>query len=64
MPFALLADDAKLDSRLDFMLKCRAMESAYIATLTSHTSYWTNSDVALFILMQIFSGYPSPDFTE
>jgi phospholipase DDHD1 len=45
----------ELKSRLDYMLKERTMESAYLATLTSHTAYWTNMDVALFILMQIFS---------
>jgi len=59
--FALRTDDAKLDSRLDYMLKVRTMESAYISTLTSHTSYWTNLDIALFILTQIFSSCP-PDF--
>ena len=58
---AFVADDPTLDSRLDYMLKVRTMESAYIATLTSHTSYWTNLDIALFILTQIFSGF-QPDF--
>jgi len=56
--FALHTDGLKLDIRLDYMLKVRAMESAYISTLTSHTSYWTNLDVASFILTQIFSGDP------
>jgi len=57
------ADDQTLDSRLDYILRVRAMESAYISTLTSHTSYWTNLDVALFILTHIFSGCPQ-DFDE
>jgi len=51
----VLVLDAALDSRLDFMLKERTMESAYLATLTSHTAYWTNLDVAVFILTHIFS---------
>ena len=48
---------AELECRLDYMLKEGKMESAYLATLTSHTAYWTNLDVAHFVLSQIFPDY-------
>lgn len=52
--FSVFSLFAELEHRLDFQLKEGKMENSYIAALTSHTSYWTNMDVALFILSQIF----------
>ena len=49
-----LHPSAELEYRLDYMLKVGKMENAYISALTSHTAYWTNQDVALFVLTQIF----------
>ena len=46
-----------LEYRLDFQLKEGKMESTYLATLTSHTSYWSNCDVALFVLSRILGDY-------
>ena len=42
-----------MDHRMDFMLKEGKMENQYVSALTSHTSYWGNHDVALFLLTQV-----------
>ena len=47
----------ELEFRLDYQLREGKMESAYISAITSHTSYWANGDVALFILQQVFPDY-------
>jgi aspartate-semialdehyde dehydrogenase len=41
--------------RLDYVLTESVIEKAnqYIASVTSHSCYWTSKDVALFILKQI-----------
>ena len=50
--------------RIDFVLREGSMESSYISALTSHTSYWTNLDVAHFLLtilypdLQTCTGHP------
>jgi len=43
-----------LEYRIDYTLKPGRMENAYIASLTSHTSYWENADVALFVMSKIY----------
>ena len=48
---------SELDHRIDFQLREGKMENAYIAALTSHTSYWNRFDIALFIMTQIFPDY-------
>uniref|UniRef100_A0A2C9K0T3 DDHD domain-containing protein n=1 Tax=Biomphalaria glabrata TaxID=6526 RepID=A0A2C9K0T3_BIOGL len=47
---AMLAHLFKLEYRIDFQLKEQRMENSYLSVLTSHTSYWTNKDVAYFLL--------------
>ncbi len=47
----------ELDYRVDYQLCEGKMQNAYISALTSHTSYWTNQDIALFVLTQMFSSY-------
>ena len=44
---------SELEHRIDFQLHHGAMENAYISAVTSHTSYWSSQDVALFILQQL-----------
>ncbi|XP_035827763.1 phospholipase DDHD1 [Aplysia californica] len=46
-------DLAELEYRLDFQLKEQRMENSYLSVLTSHTSYWTNKDVAYFLLIHL-----------
>lgn len=43
----------ELEYRIDFQLKEQRMENSYLAVLTSHTSYWTNKDVAYFLLTHL-----------
>ena len=40
--------------RIDFVLREGSMESSYISALTSHTSYWTNLDIAHFLLTILY----------
>lgn len=40
--------------RIDFVLREGSMESSYISALTSHTSYWSNFDVAHFLLTALY----------
>ena len=47
---------AEMEYRLDYQLRERSMENSYVSLLTSHTSYWTNRDIALFILVHLFPG--------
>ena len=46
-----------IENRIDFQLKERKMEFSIISALTSHTSYWSNPDVALFVMTQLFPDY-------
>ena len=41
-----------LDYRIDFQLKENRYEPPYLSALTVHTSYWSNSDIVMFVLMQ------------
>ncbi|XP_025104108.1 phospholipase DDHD1-like isoform X1 [Pomacea canaliculata] len=47
-------DKTELEYRLDYQLRERSMENSYVSLLTSHTSYWTSRDVALFLLVHLF----------
>ncbi|KAF2365050.1 DDHD domain [Trinorchestia longiramus] len=40
--------------RIDHVLREGSMESSYISALTSHTSYWSNYDVAHFLLTVLY----------
>ncbi|KAK6633658.1 hypothetical protein RUM44_004265 [Polyplax serrata] len=61
-----------LDYRLDYILRESNLGVSYLSALTSHTAYWTNYDVAYFILTQIFpefesndsSAYPEKNYSE
>lgn len=35
------------------------MTSSYVNSFTAHTNYWTDSDVAMYILLQIYKYQPS-----
>lgn len=45
---------AEMEYRLDYQLRERSMENSYVSLLTSHTAYWANRDIALFILVHLF----------
>ncbi|KAL3314271.1 Phospholipase ddhd1 [Cichlidogyrus casuarinus] len=49
------SSEVHLEHRLDYQLHESRYESAYISFFTSHNSYWTNPDIALFIMTQLFS---------
>ncbi|VDP69290.1 unnamed protein product [Echinostoma caproni] len=44
----------QLEHRIDFQLRASRYENMYISFLTSHTSYWTNADVGMLIMTQLF----------
>lgn len=50
-----------LDYRLDYILRESNLGVSYLSALTSHTAYWTNYDVAYFILTQIFPEFENND---
>ncbi|KAF5404213.1 hypothetical protein PHET_01896 [Paragonimus heterotremus] len=50
----LTDDSLQLEHRLDYQLCASRYENFYISILTSHTSYWSNADVGLFILTHLF----------
>lgn len=54
IPTCSLANAPKLNYRMDFQLKESSFESSYLSVLTSHTAYWSNQDVAFFILNHIY----------
>ncbi len=45
---------ADLEFRLDYQLKQGRMQNAYLSAIWSHTSYWVNPDVCLFIISHLF----------
>lgn len=53
--FILLLHPDRLKERLDFMLKEGMVENSYLNSITAHTSYWTSQDVAMFLLLQLYS---------
>lgn len=42
-----------LEYRIDYQLREASFSNSYISMLTSHTSYWTDRDVAFFVLSHI-----------
>lgn len=50
-------DHTDLEYRLDYQLRDGGgLTSGYISMVTSHTSYWTNKDIACFLLTHLHSG--------
>ena len=45
----------RLNERLDFTLREGMTDVSYISSITSHLSYWTSTDCAQFLLLQIYS---------
>lgn len=43
-----------MEHRLDYILRSSSVGISYWSAMTSHTGYWSNPDVAYFILTQIF----------
>ncbi|XP_052435746.1 phospholipase DDHD1 [Carassius gibelio] len=54
---------AEMEHRIDYELREGLVESRYWSAVTSHTSYWTSHDVALFLLTFIYRPQ-STDQTE
>jgi phospholipase DDHD1 len=50
-----LPPEGRLYERIDFMLREGITENSYINAMTAHTSYWTNADCAMYLLLQIYS---------
>ncbi|XP_064389425.1 phospholipase DDHD1-like isoform X1 [Halichondria panicea] len=50
-----LKPEERLRERLDFMLKESFAENSYINSLTAHTGYWTSTDCAQYVLLQLYS---------
>ncbi|XP_069773102.1 phospholipase DDHD1b [Narcine bancroftii] len=48
----------ELEHRLDFELREGLVESRYWSAVTSHTSYWSSLDVALFLLSFLYTQKP------
>uniref|UniRef100_UPI00398F1E10 phospholipase DDHD1b isoform X2 n=1 Tax=Pristiophorus japonicus TaxID=55135 RepID=UPI00398F1E10 len=48
----------ELEHRLDFELREGLVESRYWSAVTSHTSYWSSLDVALFLLSFLYTHRP------
>jgi hypothetical protein len=41
--------------RIDYVLQDALLESAYLAAFSSHFSYWSDEDVATFLVRQLFN---------
>lgn len=41
--------------RIDYVLQDALLESAYLAAISSHFSYWSDEDVAIFLVKQLFN---------
>ena len=50
-----------MEYRLDYILRESNLGVSYLSALTSHTAYWTNYDVAYFVLTQIFPEFENND---
>eukprot|EP00252_Welwitschia_mirabilis_P007394 TRINITY_DN18701_c0_g1_i1.p1 TRINITY_DN18701_c0_g1~~TRINITY_DN18701_c0_g1_i1.p1 ORF type:complete len:732 (-),score=164.64 TRINITY_DN18701_c0_g1_i1:319-2220(-) len=46
------------EGRIDYMLQDSTFEHAYLAAISSHTSYWRDLDTALFILNHLYCEIP------
>ncbi|XP_062862968.1 phospholipase DDHD1 [Trichomycterus rosablanca] len=51
----------EMEHRIDFELREGLVESRYWSAVTSHTSYWTSHDVALFLLTFIYKSQNSSE---
>ncbi|XP_041943044.1 phospholipase DDHD1 isoform X4 [Alosa sapidissima] len=54
----------ELEHRIDFELREGMVESRYWSAVTSHTAYWSNLDVALFLLTFIYEQRQSAQSPE
>ncbi|KAH8854476.1 Phospholipase DDHD1 [Schistosoma japonicum] len=50
----LCYEPLQLERRLDFELQASRYENMYFSLLTSHTNYWTNADLCMFIMTYLF----------
>ncbi|CAL1683274.1 unnamed protein product [Lasius platythorax] len=46
--------DQELAQRLDYVLRAVGLGRNYLYTVTAHTAYWNNYDVAYFVLTRLF----------
>ncbi|XP_024936658.1 phospholipase DDHD1 isoform X2 [Cephus cinctus] len=46
--------DQELEQRLDYVLRAVGLGRTYLSTVTAHTGYWSNYDVAYFVLTRLF----------
>ncbi|KAK0181259.1 hypothetical protein PV327_003557 [Microctonus hyperodae] len=46
--------DEELEQRLDYVLRAGGLGRNYLYTVTAHTAYWSNYDVAFFVLTRLF----------
>nr|CAD2124114.1 unnamed protein product [Meloidogyne enterolobii] len=53
--------ERRINQRLDFQVQPWTLEKSYWSMLRSHFSYWTNPDVAAFLLNTL---YPQPENSE
>ncbi|CAH8492274.1 unnamed protein product [Heterobilharzia americana] len=51
-------ESLQLEHRLDFELRASRYENLYISLLTSHTNYWSNTDICMFIMTYLFPQSP------
>ncbi|XP_012273270.1 phospholipase DDHD1 [Orussus abietinus] len=49
-----LRPDQELSQRLDYVLRAVGLGRNYLYTVTAHTAYWSNYDVAFFVLTRLF----------
>lgn len=49
-----LFDSLELTQRLDYVLRAVGLGRNYLYTVTAHTAYWNNYDVAYFVLTRLF----------
>ncbi|XP_043278278.1 phospholipase DDHD1-like isoform X2 [Venturia canescens] len=49
-----LRPDQELTERLDYVLRAGGLGRNYLYTVTAHTAYWNNYDVAYFVLTRLF----------
>ncbi|XP_048258899.1 phospholipase DDHD1-like [Haliotis rufescens] len=53
-------DKTELEYRLDYQLRERSLENSYMSVLTSHFCYWTNKDIAYFMLTHLHPELQEP----
>ncbi|XP_044574971.1 phospholipase DDHD1-like [Cotesia glomerata] len=50
----IIRPDEELEQRLDYVLRAGGLGRNYLYTVTAHTAYWSNYDVAYFVLTRLF----------